>query len=100
MSDRKFAVWACISDNGHMRPFGRKMTEGCGNRQVIGTKKRDGSRLDCFMGKCKNCGKRRRLNPGKLIPTRSGKIWFDTREEAEAHLASIVELLEYEGGEY
>ena len=90
MTERKYAVWACINDNKHMRPLGRKMTEACDRKQVIGTKKRDGSRLDCFQGKCKECGRRRRLNPCKLIPNERHDIWFDTRDEAERHLLEIL----------
>jgi hypothetical protein len=68
MSSRCPITWRCVISDKRMRPYGMPMTEGCGHLNWQNTTKIDKkpTKKNPWLGKCKNCGRKKRLNRGNV----------------------------------
>ena len=87
---KRACVWQCVDlDAGHPRGCGKqrprsvtKPRKACGKHNWKMTAKRHGTRTSRWEDKCKHCGKRTNLNPGRVK-------WFNTKLEAKAYVEGL-----------
>ena len=63
-----YVVWKCEDEESPNRPRRKGDKCGCGKWHIMRTRRRNGRRDNPWIGKCRdpNCGKRSRLNAGKV----------------------------------
>jgi len=84
-NERRYAVWTC--EEGESSRFcGLSRKEPCGKQQIIATRKlTTNPQIDTqtkpFLGQCKNCGRKRRLNKYNVDRV------FEAKEDAQGFLS-------------